>query len=48
MMSWIKHTYRRGKNLFIETIRVTRAPDKRDIEDNSKIFFLISHQKHML
>ena len=26
----------------------TRAPDKRGIEDNSKITFLISQQKHML
>ena len=28
--------------------KCNRAPDKRGIEDNSKIIFLISQQKHML
>ena len=32
-------------SLFTEVLRV---PDKRGIEDNSKIIFLISQRKHML
>ena len=27
---------------------ICRAPDKRSMEDNSNIIFLISQQKHML
>ena len=40
------------KNIYINFLvgmeQLFRAPDKRGIEDNSKIIFLVSQGKHML